>query len=182
MVEIFDLEYKAQERLLIESQFQMNFHASGPILSNLCTFSTQPITVTTSGNLFQSCRFITVLDQWAMTASFYWLLIEGVQLYTLLVVTVLSVKKYFYTYMAFGWGVSQDFYRILTKQLSYSDTSKLDPLTDIKIRPFYESKYRFFEFSPLFRIKTSFRANLWSRRGSYFDVSLKNILSRLFSW
>ena len=56
--------------------------------------------------LLQSCRFITVLDQWAMTASFYWLLIEGVQLYTLLVVTVLSVKKYFYTYMAFGWGVS----------------------------------------------------------------------------
>ena len=55
---------------------------------------------------FKSCRLITVFDHWAMTASFYWLLIEGVQLYTLLVVTVLSVKKYFYTYMAFGWGVS----------------------------------------------------------------------------
>ena len=54
----------------------------------------------------QSCRIITVFDHWSMTASFYWLLIEGVQLYTLLVVTVLSVKKYFYTYMAFGWGVS----------------------------------------------------------------------------
>ena len=56
--------------------------------------------------IFQSCRIITVFDHWSMTASFYWLLIEGVQLYTLLVVTVLSVKKYFYTYMAFGWGVS----------------------------------------------------------------------------
>ena len=44
-----------------------------------------------------------MLDHWAETASFYWLLIEGVQLYTLLVVTVLSAKKYFYGYLIFGW-------------------------------------------------------------------------------
>lgn len=43
------------------------------------------------------CRAITVLDLWAMTASFYWLLIEGIQLYTLLVVTVFSVKKMVFT-------------------------------------------------------------------------------------
>ena len=42
---------------------------------------------------FKMCRAITVLDLWAMTASFYWLLIEGIQLYTLLVVTVFSVKN-----------------------------------------------------------------------------------------
>ena len=52
------------------------------------------------------CRLITTLDYWAMTATFYWLLIEGIQLYTLLVVTILSVKKYFYSYLIFGWGVS----------------------------------------------------------------------------
>ena len=36
------------------------------------------------------CRTMTVLDHWSTTASFYWLLIEGIQLYTLLVVTSLS--------------------------------------------------------------------------------------------
>jgi len=41
-----------------------------------------------------------------MTASFFWLLIEGVQLYALLVVTVLSAKKYFYGYLIFGWIIS----------------------------------------------------------------------------
>ena len=52
------------------------------------------------------CRLVTVVNNWAQTASYYWLLIEGVQLYSLLVITVMSVKKYFYTYMTFGWGVS----------------------------------------------------------------------------
>lgn len=41
-----------------------------------------------------------------MTTTYYWLLIEGIQLFCLLVATVMSVKKYFYTYMTFGWGMS----------------------------------------------------------------------------
>jgi len=52
------------------------------------------------------CRISFVLLQWAKTASHFWVLIEGVQLYALAVVTVLSTAKYFYAYLAFGWGFS----------------------------------------------------------------------------
>ncbi|CAG5112132.1 Oidioi.mRNA.OKI2018_I69.chr2.g6383.t1.cds [Oikopleura dioica] len=52
------------------------------------------------------CRASIVFLQWAKTASHFWVLIEGVQLYALAVVTVLSTAKYFYAYLAFGWGFS----------------------------------------------------------------------------
>ena len=65
------------------------------------------------------CRAITVLDLWAMTASFYWLLIEGIQLYTLLVVTVFSVKNRVVhaSYKSYPWVKIGPFYSVVTNKV-----------------------------------------------------------------
>lgn len=42
--------------------------------------------------------------QYSVMANNYWLLVEGIYLHSLLVITVFSEKKYFYIYLAIGWG------------------------------------------------------------------------------
>lgn len=48
-----------------------------------------------------------VMMQYSVMANNYWLLVEGIYLHSLLVITVFSEKKYFYIYMAIGWGKSR---------------------------------------------------------------------------
>ena len=81
---------------MVQSYFSKHFRTKFKISPfSICETCLEDITYIL--NLcFKVCRLITVMDNWALTASFFWLLVEGVQLYTLLVVTVLSVKKYFY--------------------------------------------------------------------------------------
>lgn len=50
------------------------------------------------------CRSAMVMMQYSVMANNYWLLVEGIYLHSLLVITVFSEKKYFYVYMAIGWG------------------------------------------------------------------------------
>ncbi|XP_037109190.1 glucagon receptor isoform X2 [Syngnathus acus] len=50
------------------------------------------------------CRGAMVMMQYTVMANNYWLLVEGIYLHSLLVITVFSEKKYFYIYMAIGWG------------------------------------------------------------------------------
>ncbi|XP_056891451.1 glucagon receptor isoform X4 [Takifugu flavidus] len=50
------------------------------------------------------CRGAMVMMQYSVMANNYWLLVEGIYLHSLLVITVFSEKKYFYIYMAIGWG------------------------------------------------------------------------------
>lgn len=45
-----------------------------------------------------------VMMQYSVMANNYWLLVEGIYLHSLLVITVFSEKKYFYIYLAIGWG------------------------------------------------------------------------------
>lgn len=49
-----------------------------------------------------------VMMQYSVMANNYWLLVEGIYLHSLLVITVFSEKKYFYVYLAIGWGKSRD--------------------------------------------------------------------------
>lgn len=49
-----------------------------------------------------------VMMQYSVMANNYWLLVEGIYLHSLLVITVFSEKKYFYLYLAIGWGKSHD--------------------------------------------------------------------------
>ncbi|KAA8595110.1 hypothetical protein FQN60_012245 [Etheostoma spectabile] len=50
------------------------------------------------------CRGAMVMMQYSVMANNYWLLVEGIYLHSLLVITVFSERKYFYNYLAIGWG------------------------------------------------------------------------------
>uniref|UniRef100_A0AAV2LHI6 Glucagon receptor b n=1 Tax=Knipowitschia caucasica TaxID=637954 RepID=A0AAV2LHI6_KNICA len=50
------------------------------------------------------CRGAMVMMQYSVMANNYWLLVEGIYLHSLLVITVFSERKYFYSYLAIGWG------------------------------------------------------------------------------
>ncbi|KAK1887036.1 Glucagon receptor [Dissostichus eleginoides] len=50
------------------------------------------------------CRGAMVMMQYSVMANNYWLLVEGIYLHSLLVITSFSERKYFYIYLAIGWG------------------------------------------------------------------------------
>ncbi|XP_013912019.1 PREDICTED: glucagon-like peptide 1 receptor [Thamnophis sirtalis] len=52
-----------------------------------------------------SCRLIFVMMQYCVTANYYWLLVEGMYLYTLLALSVFSEQRIFRLYLCVGWGV-----------------------------------------------------------------------------
>ncbi|XP_043399441.1 glucagon-like peptide 1 receptor [Chelonia mydas] len=52
-----------------------------------------------------SCRLVFVLMQYCVAANYYWLLVEGMYLYTLLVLSVFSEQRIFRLYLCIGWGV-----------------------------------------------------------------------------
>ncbi|XP_078083807.1 vasoactive intestinal polypeptide receptor 2 [Mustelus asterias] len=66
------------------------------------------------------CRAILVFFQYFITANFYWLLVEGLYLHTLLVV-FFSENKYFALYLLIGWGIPTIFTIIWTITRIYLD-------------------------------------------------------------
>ncbi|RXM36228.1 Vasoactive intestinal polypeptide receptor [Acipenser ruthenus] len=51
-----------------------------------------------------SCKAAVVFFQFSILANFSWLLVEGMYLQTLLALTFVSEKKYFWRYFLVGWG------------------------------------------------------------------------------
>lgn len=51
-----------------------------------------------------SCRLVFVMMQYCVAANYYWLLVEGMYLYTLLVLSVFSEQRIFRLYLCIGWG------------------------------------------------------------------------------
>lgn len=51
-----------------------------------------------------ACRVAFVMMHYSIIANNYWLLVEGIYLYNLLVVTVFTERNYFNIYLCIGWG------------------------------------------------------------------------------
>lgn len=51
-----------------------------------------------------SCKAAVAFFQFSILANYFWLLVEGMYLQTLLALTFVSQKKYFWWYILIGWG------------------------------------------------------------------------------
>ncbi|KAJ7986334.1 hypothetical protein DPEC_G00338850 [Dallia pectoralis] len=52
-----------------------------------------------------SCKSVVAFFQFSILANYFWLLVEGMYLQTLLALTFVSHKKYFWWYTLIGWGL-----------------------------------------------------------------------------
>ncbi|XP_004368482.1 vasoactive intestinal polypeptide receptor 1 isoform X1 [Trichechus manatus latirostris] len=60
------------------------------------------------------CKAAVVLFQYCVMANFFWLLVEGLYLHTLLAISFFSERKYFWGYILIGWGVPSTFTMVWT--------------------------------------------------------------------
>lgn len=51
-----------------------------------------------------SCKAAVAFFQFSILANYFWLLVEGMYLQTLLALTFVFQKKYFWWYILIGWG------------------------------------------------------------------------------
>ncbi|XP_015249469.1 PREDICTED: vasoactive intestinal polypeptide receptor-like isoform X2 [Cyprinodon variegatus] len=94
------------------------------------------------------CRAVVVLFQFGATASYFWLLVEGLYLHALLAVSFFSERKYFWWYILIGWGAPTIFISawVVTKAY-FKHPGRLAKSTLLLI-PLFGINYIIFAFIP----------------------------------
>ncbi|KAM5293344.1 vasoactive intestinal polypeptide receptor 1 isoform 2-T2 [Ctenodactylus gundi] len=82
--------------------------AAAVFIKDLALFhSGEPDSCSQEGSV--GCKAAVVFFQYCVMANFFWLLVEGLYLHTLLAVSFFSERKYFRGYIVIGWGVPGTF-------------------------------------------------------------------------
>ncbi|NXG65685.1 VIPR1 protein, partial [Hemiprocne comata] len=77
--------------------------AAAVFIKDAVLFSDESINHCTMSTV--NCKAAIAFFQYSVLANFYWLLVEGMYLQTLLLLTFTSDKRYFWWYILIGWGV-----------------------------------------------------------------------------
>uniref|UniRef100_A0A3Q3E3C4 Glucagon receptor b n=1 Tax=Labrus bergylta TaxID=56723 RepID=A0A3Q3E3C4_9LABR len=88
----------------MRNNIHMNLFASFILRAVSILVKDALLTLTLDPTAVTWCRGAMVMMQYSVMANNYWLLVEGIYLHSLLVITVFSERKYFYIYLAIGWG------------------------------------------------------------------------------
>ncbi|XP_030742793.2 vasoactive intestinal polypeptide receptor 1 [Echinops telfairi] len=86
--------------------------AAAVFIKDLALFHSGESDRCTDGSV--GCKAAVVLFQYCVMANFFWLLVEGLYLHTLLAVSFFSERKYFWGYIVIGWGVPSTFIMVWT--------------------------------------------------------------------
>lgn len=79
-----------------QSIFLVNYHALNSV--SICLIPPWKL----------ECRAVMVFFHYCVLSNYFWLFIEGLYLFTLLVETFFPEKRYFYWYIIIGWGETSD--------------------------------------------------------------------------
>uniref|UniRef100_A0A8C9CC60 Vasoactive intestinal peptide receptor 1 n=1 Tax=Phocoena sinus TaxID=42100 RepID=A0A8C9CC60_PHOSS len=86
--------------------------ATAVFIKDLALFDSRESDHCSKGSV--GCKAAVVLFQYCVMANFFWLLVEGLYLHTLLAVSFFSERKYFWGYIFIGWGVPSTFTMVWT--------------------------------------------------------------------
>uniref|UniRef100_A0A4W4FGJ0 Growth hormone releasing hormone receptor a n=1 Tax=Electrophorus electricus TaxID=8005 RepID=A0A4W4FGJ0_ELEEL len=80
-----------------------------------------------------SCKAAVAFFQFSILANYFWLLVEGMYLQTLLAFTFVSQKKYFWWYILIGWGLPTTILTIWVLARNFYDNRGCWDDTDIAL-------------------------------------------------
>uniref|UniRef100_A0A8C9AL66 Vasoactive intestinal polypeptide receptor 1 n=1 Tax=Prolemur simus TaxID=1328070 RepID=A0A8C9AL66_PROSS len=86
--------------------------AAAVFIKDLILYNSGELDYCSGGSV--GCKAAMVFFQYCVMANFFWLLVEGLYLHTLLAVSFFSERKYFWGYILIGWGVPSTFTMVWT--------------------------------------------------------------------